>query len=93
MAEFKVQIVTREKTIFSDTATSLILPGGLGYLGVLAHHAPLVSTLGKGTVTIKKSDGTEQTFNVENGFVEVFRNNVTIFPDRIDNLSDSSQSS
>jgi F-type H+-transporting ATPase subunit epsilon len=84
MREFSVQIVTREKSVFADTAVSLIVPGAMGYFGVLANHAPLLSTLGAGTVTIKKADGTKHTFTVSNGIVEVFRNSVTIFPDRIE---------
>jgi F-type H+-transporting ATPase subunit epsilon len=82
--EFKVQIVTREKIVFSGSALSVIVPGAVGYFGVLANHAPLVSTLGEGIVTVRKPDGTSQTFNVAHGIVEVFRNNVTIFPDHVE---------
>jgi F-type H+-transporting ATPase subunit epsilon len=84
MPEFKVQIVTRERTVFSGSAVSLIVPGAAGYFGVLANHAPLVSTLGEGVVTVRKSDGTSQTFTVAHGIVEVFHNNVTIFPDHVE---------
>jgi F-type H+-transporting ATPase subunit epsilon len=84
MAEFKVQIVTREKSVFADTAVSVIVPGAVGYFGVLANHAPLVSTLGSGVVTIKKADGSERTFTVSGGIAEVFRNTLTIFPDRME---------
>ena len=81
--EFKVQIVTSEKTVLAKSAVSLILPGERGYLGVLANHAPLVSPLGKGRVTTRTRDGGEQSLYVENGFFEVFRNEVTIFADLV----------
>jgi F-type H+-transporting ATPase subunit epsilon len=81
--EFKVQVVTSEKIVFSKKAVSVILPGESGYLGVLANHAPLVSALGKGNVTIRTLDGGEHRLYVENGFFEVFRNEVSIFADLV----------
>ncbi|AXA35856.1 MAG: ATP synthase F1 subunit epsilon [Candidatus Hydrogenedentota bacterium] len=73
---------TQERLILEDEITSLILPGADGYFGVLAHHAPLVATLGQGTVRVKKFDD-ERTYGISGGFVEVADNVVTILADAV----------
>lgn len=79
---FKVSIVTAEQTLLETEATSLTLPGIAGYLGVLANHAPLVTALVPGTMTMKTPDGgPDSVFFVSNGFVEVARNEVSVMVD------------
>jgi hypothetical protein len=53
MKPFKVNIVTPEKVAYEAEAVSVILPGSLGYLGIWANHAPLVTGLEPGVVTIR----------------------------------------
>jgi len=79
---FKVQIFTQERLILEDEITSLVLPGADGYFGILAHHAPLVATLGQGTMRVKKFDD-ERTYEIFGGFVEVVDNVVTILADAV----------
>jgi F0F1-type ATP synthase epsilon subunit len=52
---FQVGIYSRDKVIYEGKATSLIVPSELGYLGVLADHAPLVAKLSEGKITIRNS--------------------------------------
>ncbi len=54
---FKLEILTPRKRIFSGPVTSLVAPGGLGYLGILSNHAPLVTTLVPGKVTFREPAG------------------------------------
>ena len=49
-----LEIVTPERLAYSDTVDSVQLPGIEGELGVLPHHAPLVSMLGVGELRIRK---------------------------------------
>jgi F-type H+-transporting ATPase subunit epsilon len=83
MATYKLQIVTQEKIVFDGEVTSLIAPGELGYLGVMAQHAPLLAALGKGDLTVRAKGGT-MTGTLEGGFLEVQNNVATILADRVE---------
>jgi F-type H+-transporting ATPase subunit epsilon len=82
MTEFELRIITPERIVFSGTVTSLIAPGELGYLGVLAHHAPLITTLKQGRITVKRN-GEEQHFSISSGILEVSRNVATILTEQL----------
>ncbi|ATW25976.1 F0F1 ATP synthase subunit epsilon [Candidatus Formimonas warabiya] len=73
-------VVTPEKIIFSGAIESVIVPGALGYLEVLRGHAPLVTALDVGVVTIKQ-DGKEKKMAISGGFMEVIQNKVTVLAD------------
>jgi F-type H+-transporting ATPase subunit epsilon len=79
---FKVTVVTPEKTTFESEAVSVILPGTEGYLGIWANHAPLVTGIQPGVLTIKESEGGKLKYlSVSGGFVEVSRNQVNVMCD------------
>jgi len=79
---FKVSIITPEKTAFESEAVSVILPGTAGYLGIWANHAPLVTGIQPGVVSIKdKEGGSIKYMSVAGGFVEVSHNQVNIMSD------------
>ncbi len=73
-----LEIVTPEKTLYSDEIKYVQVPGSLGKFGVLKNHAPLISTLGKGIIKIKQPDDTERVFDIEGGVIEVLKNNIII---------------
>lgn len=72
-----VEIITPDKELFNGDATSLVVPGSDGLLGILNSHAPLISSLKKGVVKLT-TDGGEQTFDIKGGVVEVLNNKVMI---------------
>ncbi len=72
-----VQIITPDKELFSGEADSIVVPGIDGLLGVLNHHAPLLSSLKQGSVKVV-SKKQEQFFEINGGVVEVLNNNVII---------------
>jgi len=82
---FKVAIVTPEKTAFETTAVSVTIPGVAGYLGVWADHAPLVTAMVPGVVTVREtergSSASARLLAVSGGFVEIAHNEVTILSD------------
>ena len=71
----EVQIITPDKTIFSGSADSVVVPGSGGQIGILYNHAPLVSSMKKGQVKIR-SGNEDQFFEIEGGVVEVLKNKV-----------------
>ncbi len=72
-----VEIITPDKELFNGEATSLVVPGSDGLLGILNSHAPLISSLKKGVVKLVTAEG-EQTFDIKGGVVEVLNNKVMI---------------
>lgn len=81
---FKVNISTTDKNIFEGEVSSLIVPGELGYLGILANHAPLISTLIPGKISFKDKRGKADTIlSKGKGFLEVLENKVTLLLDSV----------
>lgn len=77
--EFNLTILAPENVIYEGKAVSLIVPSELGFMGVLADHAPLIANLRGGRITVKKDSGEREIFESGgNGFIEVLKNNVTV---------------
>jgi F-type H+-transporting ATPase subunit epsilon len=73
-----VEIISPESTLFEGKASFVYLPGSDGSLGVMNNHAPLITSLKKGTVRVKEESGKELKFEVKGGTVEVFNNKIII---------------
>jgi F-type H+-transporting ATPase subunit epsilon len=82
-----LEIVTPERLAYSDTVDSVVLPGSEGELGVLPHHAPLVSTLGVGELRIRKG-GQEESFAIVGGFLQVRPDKVVVMAETADMASE-----
>jgi F-type H+-transporting ATPase subunit epsilon len=82
-----LEIVTPERLAYSDTVDSVVLPGSEGEIGVLPHHAPLVSMLGVGELRIRK-DGQEETFAIAGGFLQVRPDKVVVMAETADLASE-----
>jgi F-type H+-transporting ATPase subunit epsilon len=80
VATFKLEIVTAERMVFSDDVTALIAWGVEGQLGILPHHAPLMTMLQPGDLMIRK-DREEEYLAVTGGFLEVRPDKVIILAD------------
>ena len=77
---FQLDIVTPEKTIFSDSVDDVYLPGSEGEMGILAMHSALVAPLQPGELRYLK-DGKIEEFAVGEGFVEVTGEKVSVLID------------
>lgn len=82
MSTLNAQILTPEGSLFKGEVTGVKLPGTQGSFEVKANHAPIVSTLEKGTVLVRKADG-DTNFNISGGFVEVNNNNLTLLAESV----------
>jgi F-type H+-transporting ATPase subunit epsilon len=82
-----LEIVTPERLAYSETVDSVVLPGGDGELGVLPHHAPLLSTLGVGELRIRR-EGEEESFAIVGGFVQVRPDKVVVMAETADMASE-----
>ena len=83
MSYLKLEVVTAERVVYSDDVSTIIAPGSEGQLGILPHHAPLITMLQAGELIIRK-DGGEFILAVTGGFLEVR-------PDRVIVLADAAE--
>jgi F-type H+-transporting ATPase subunit epsilon len=82
-----LEIVTPERLAYSETVDAVNLPGIEGELGVLPHHAPLVSMLGVGELRIRKG-GAEESFAIVGGFLQVRPDKVVVMAETADMASE-----
>jgi F-type H+-transporting ATPase subunit epsilon len=83
MAEhtFLLRLVTPQKLLLEAEVSYIQAPGSEGYLGVLAHHAPLITALKEGKLEVKDPGGRLTTYHVTGGFLEVSDNRATVLAD------------
>lgn len=81
MASLTVEIVTGERVVYrADDVSMVVAPGADGTLGILPHHAALISLLSYGELRIKRG-GQEESLVVFGGFIEVAHDRVVILAD------------
>ncbi len=78
-----LEIVTPERLAYSDDVDMVMVPGVEGELGILPHHAPLITTLGLGELRIKKG-GAEESFAIVGGFLQVRPDKVVVMAETAD---------
>lgn len=77
MDDILLIIYTPERTLLERRVSKVSLPGSKGRFMVLKDHAPLISSLEKGSIMFM-SAGVEDSVEIENGFVEIAFNKVTV---------------
>lgn len=87
MKTFELEIVTPEAQIFAGSVKSVQVPGSDGSFQVLVNHAPIISTLGKGTVKLVKDDGETLSYNTQDGVIEVLKNKAIILVEKLLTIS------
>ena len=74
----KLEIVSPERLLLSETVKSVTVPGADGYFTVLGDHAPLMTTLRPGFVTVVDNAGISRIYYVRGGFADVSPEGLTI---------------
>jgi F-type H+-transporting ATPase subunit epsilon len=87
MANFHFELVSPEKLLFSGEVEQVDVPGAEGDFGVLAEHAPLVTTLRPGILTVHGAGGAQKIV-VLGGFVEVSSQGLTVLADVAEAVED-----
>ncbi len=80
MATIRLEIVTPEKMVFSEDVDAILAWGVEGQLGILPHHAPLMTMLQPGDLVIRKGSQ-EELLTISGGFLEVRPDKVVILAD------------
>ncbi len=79
---FKLEVVSPESIVWSGEAEMLITRTTEGEIGVLADHEPTMAALATGSTVIHPVDGDPVTVALHGGFLQIFRNEVTLLTDR-----------
>jgi len=80
MSSIRLDIVTAERAVYADDVDMVIAPGVEGQLGILPHHAPLMTILQAGELRVKKG-GEEISLAISGGFLEVRPDRVVVLAD------------
>lgn len=83
----QLEIVTPERLAYADEVDAVVLPGSEGELGVLPHHAPLITMLGIGELRIRKG-AAEESFAIVGGFLQVRPDKVVVMAETADMASE-----
>jgi F-type H+-transporting ATPase subunit epsilon len=83
----RCEIVSQDRMVFEGDADIVVLPGTDGEMGILPHHAPLLTTLKIGIIKVR-SGGKEEIFTVAGGVAEVQPDIVTVLADAAENVEE-----
>jgi F-type H+-transporting ATPase subunit epsilon len=83
----RCEIVSQDRTVFADDVDIVVLPGAGGEMGVLPHHAPVLTTLKYGAVRVRRG-GKEDIFAISGGVAEVQPDIVTVLADAAENVEE-----
>ena len=75
---YPVQVITPEGPAFTGDAQIVVVPGDAGQLGILANHAPLISSLKPGETHLTDAEGREHRFATGNGYIQVRKNEALV---------------
>jgi F-type H+-transporting ATPase subunit epsilon len=77
-----VTVIGPEASVFKGSADAVTAPAYDGRVGILPNHAPFMTLLGKGLLTVKHG-GTEHRFTVQGGFLQVVSNRVRVVAEHV----------
>ena len=83
----RCEIVDQNHIVFAEDVDIVTLPGAAGELGVLPHHAPVLTVLQLGVIRVKQK-GKEKFFTVSGGVAEVQPDQVTILADAAESVEE-----
>ncbi len=73
-----LEIITPEKKIYEGEIKQIRVPGTKGLFEILNNHAPIISTLGKGTIRVIDKKDSELTWDITSGIIENKKNKIIV---------------
>jgi F-type H+-transporting ATPase subunit epsilon len=83
----RCEIVSQDRTVFQGDVDIVVLPGAAGEMGILPHHAPVLTTLKYGIIKVRRNNK-EELFAVAGGVAEVQPSIITILADAAENIEE-----
>lgn len=81
----RCEIVSQDRMVYEGDADIVVLPGRDGEMGILPNHAPLLTTLKYGILTVR-AKGEEQVFTIAGGVAEIQPDVITVLADAAENV-------
>jgi len=88
---FKLEIISPEKIIFSDNVTMVTLPSYEGDMSILKHHIPIITFLRPGIIKIQKNGENFEEFFIQDGTVEYFNDSLVVLSASAINVKNTSK--
>jgi F-type H+-transporting ATPase subunit epsilon len=88
MAEFQFELVSPERLLVSEKVESVVIPGAEGEMTVMANHAPVMTTIKPGVVTVKPVSGAEERYVVFGGFADILPSGCTLLAESAVSVAD-----
>ena len=88
MADFQFELVSPERLLVSEKVESVVIPGAEGEMTVMANHAPVMTTIKPGVVTVKPVSGTAQRYVVFGGFADILPTGCTLLAESATAVAD-----
>ncbi len=85
---FKIEIISPEKIVFSDAIKMATLPSYEGDMSILKHHVPIITFLRPGIIRIQKNENNFDEFFVQDGTVEFFNDFLVVLSSSAINIKD-----
>ena len=88
---FKIEIISPEKIIFSDEAKMVTLPSYEGDMSILKNHISIITFLRPGIIKVQKNDGNFKEFFAQDGTVECFNDSLVVLSSSVINVKEVSK--
>ena len=75
---FKFELVSPERLLVSEEVVSVVIPGSEGEMTIMVNHAPVMTTIKPGVVTVKATSGSEERYVVFGGFADILPSGCTM---------------
>ena len=85
----QVTVISPEASMFDGEADAVVAPAYDGQVGILPNHAPFMTLLGEGTLTVRR-EGTISRFSIRGGFLQVVDNRVRVVTEHVQGDSHAS---
>jgi len=86
-ATYRFKVLTPSATAIESDVESIVVPGEAGYLGVLANHAPLITTLRPGDLRVRFNETNEAVYHIGAGVLRVADNEATLLTESFERES------
>ena len=87
-APYKFELVSPERLLVSEEVESVVIPGTEGDMTVMANHAPVMTTVKPGVVTVKAVSGKEDRYVVFGGFADILPEACTLLAESAVHVGD-----
>jgi F-type H+-transporting ATPase subunit epsilon len=86
----RVTVISPEESVFEGEATAVVAPAHDGEVGILPRHAPFMTLLGEGNLTVRQEGGSDKVFRVRGGLLQVMDNVVNVVAEHAEGDTDGS---